>query len=284
MNTTEKTLNGKVIYSPKGAAKEYGRGGCNFYTGCPHDCQYCYLKRGLLSHSMGTTKVALKKCFQDEWHALEVFYKELLRDLEYLKQTGIFFSFSTDPLIEQTRTLTLLAAKFAVMQGVPVKILTKAADYREWITILGHLNKEHRRMIAFGFTLTGCDDMEPGAPSNAKRIRAMEELHFCGFRTFASIEPVINPRKSFEMIESSAHVCDLYLIGLLSGVKADYYDVEDIVRLFLLVKEMCEWSIHDIKVYWKESVRNYFRKHGWQIGDDSNFVEAEYDMFKEEKK
>lgn len=282
--TEEKKLNGKAIYSPKGAAAEYGKVGCNFYNGCPHNCSYCYLKRGVTSKTLGKTDVTLKKCFRDEQHALEVFHKELFRDLDYLKQTGIFFSFSTDPLIEQTRLLTLCAAKAAVAQGVPVKILTKAADFYEWICILGELREEQRRMIAFGFTLTGCDEMEPGAPSNVERIQAMEELHFCGFRTFASIEPVINPRKSFEMIESSAHVCDLYLIGLLSGVKADYYDIEDIVRLFLLVKEMCKWSIHDIKVYWKESVRNYFRKHGWQIGDDPNFVEAEYDMFKEEKK
>lgn len=279
MNTTEKALNGKAIYSPKGAAKEYGRVGCNFYTGCPHDCQYCYLKRGLLSHSMGTTKVALKKCFQDEWHALEVFYKELLRDVEYLKQTGIFFSFSTDPLIEQTRTLTLIAAKFAVMQGVPVKILTKAADYREWITILGHFSKEHRRMIAFGFTLTGCDDMEPGAPSNAKRIRAMEELHFCGFRTFASIEPVVNPSKSLEMIQATTEFCDLYLIGLRSGVKSTYYVPQELIELYCVVRVMHILNRNNFKVYWKESFRKYFEKHGLKIDSERHFVDADYNLF-----
>lgn len=277
--TTEKDLNGKAIYSPKGAAKEYGRVGCNFYTGCPHDCQYCYLKRGLLSHAMGTTNVTLKKCFQEEFHALEVFLKELNQDLEYLRQTGIFFSFSTDPLIEQTRTLTLLAAKFAVQQGVPVKILTKAADYREWITILGHLSKEHRRMIAFGFTLTGCDDMEPGAPSNAERIRAMEELHFCGFRTFASIEPVISPDKSLEMVQATAAFCDLYLIGLRSGVKSSYYVLEELARLYLGVKDEHAFSRNNFKVYWKESFRKYFEKHGVKIDSEHYFVDADYNLF-----
>ena len=29
-------INGKALYTPKGAALEYGRIGCNFYTGCPH--------------------------------------------------------------------------------------------------------------------------------------------------------------------------------------------------------------------------------------------------------
>lgn len=277
----EKKLNGKAIYSPKGAAAEYGKVGCNFYNGCPHNCSYCYLKRGVTSKTLGKTDVTLKKCFRNPQHALEVFHEELFRNLDYLKQTGIFFSFSTDPLIEETQLLTLCAAKAAVLQGVPVKILTKASGYREWTSILGELNEEQRRMIAFGFTLTGCDDMEPGAPSNAERIRAMEELHFYGFRTFASIEPVINPDKSFEMIQATLEFCDLYLIGLRSGVKKDYYVLEDIARLLISVREACIFHRRDIKVYWKESARNYFRKHGWTIGVNSCFVDSDYNLFKE---
>lgn len=280
----EKKLNGKAIYSPKGAAAEYGKAGCNFYNGCPHNCSYCYLKRGVTSKTLGKADVTLKKCFRNPQHALEVFHEELFRNLDYLKQTGIFFSFSTDPLIEETQLLTLCAAKAAVLQGVPVKILTKASGYREWTTILGELNEEQRRMIAFGFTLTGCDDMEPGAPSNAERIRAMEELHFYGFRTFASIEPVINPDKSFEMIQATLEFCDLYLIGLRSGVKKDYYVLEDIARLLISVREACIFHRRDIKVYWKESARNYFRKHGWAIGANSCFVESDYNLFKERTK
>lgn len=278
----KKILNGKAIYSPKGAAAEYGKAGCNFYNGCPHNCSYCYLKRGVTSKTLGKTDVTLKKCFHNEQHALEVFHKELFRDLDYLKQTGIFFSFSTDPLIEQTQLLTLCAAKAAVLQGVPVKILTKASGYREWTSILGELNEEQRRMIAFGFTLTGCDDMEPGAPSNAERIRAMKELHFCGFRTFASIEPVINPDKSLEIIGATTNHCDLYLVGLRSGVKSDYYKPEAVLRLYCQVMGMCVSLERPVKVYWKESVRNYFRKNEWEIGSYPNFVEADYNMFKQE--
>jgi len=39
----ELKINGHAIYTTKGAAREYGRVGCNFYTGCPHECEYCYL-------------------------------------------------------------------------------------------------------------------------------------------------------------------------------------------------------------------------------------------------
>ena len=62
----ELKINGKAIYSTKGAAREYGRIGCNFYTGCPHGCTYCYLKRGAPSKQLGSNVVQLKKCFKDE--------------------------------------------------------------------------------------------------------------------------------------------------------------------------------------------------------------------------
>lgn len=32
----------KPIYKPKGAAKEYGDYAINIYTGCPHNCFYCF--------------------------------------------------------------------------------------------------------------------------------------------------------------------------------------------------------------------------------------------------
>ena len=32
----------KPIYEPKGKAKEYGDLAINIYTGCPHNCFYCF--------------------------------------------------------------------------------------------------------------------------------------------------------------------------------------------------------------------------------------------------
>lgn len=31
----DKIIKGKALYTPNGAAREYGRIGCNFYKGCP---------------------------------------------------------------------------------------------------------------------------------------------------------------------------------------------------------------------------------------------------------
>lgn len=276
---TEKVINGKAIYSPKGSAREYGRVGCNFYTGCPHNCSYCYLKRGVLSHVMGGTEVKLKSCFDDLQDAYDVFLDEMAHNLDYLRQTGIFFSFSTDPLLEETRDLTLDSAIVAASNGINVKILTKAADADWWLHYIKGITKRTRSRMAFGFTLTGCDDMELGAPSNQKRIEAMADMRDAGYRTFASIEPIIDVRKSIDMIERTFEFCDLYLIGLRSGVKKDYYKAEDIARLYLRVKRICDCYPHKFRVYWKESFRKYFQQNGWEIDNKPYFVESDYNMF-----
>ena len=48
----------------------------------------------------------------------------------------------------------------------------------------------------------------------------MKELHSAGISTWASIEPVIDPDLSFEMIREMAGFCDHYKIGILSGKKS----------------------------------------------------------------
>lgn len=228
---TDKTIKGHALYTPKGAALEYARIGCNFYTGCPHECEYCYLKRGAPSKQLGGNVVRLKKCFKDEAHAADVFRYELDMNIEQCQKYGIFLSFTTDPLIEQTRNLTSIAITEAIMRYVPVWVLSKDAtfindecNFMAWMRVI---NPIYRDWIHFGFTLTGRDDMEPKASTNEERIQAMRRLHAMGFSTFASIEPVIDWRSAEEVVRKSILWCDHYKIGIRSGVKRNYYDPLD---------------------------------------------------------
>jgi DNA repair photolyase len=252
-------INGKAIYTTKGAAREYGRVGCNFYTGCPHECEYCYLKRGAPSKQLGGNVVQLKKCFKDEGDALEVFCKETRKHIDVLKQTGVFFSFTTDPMIPDTRDLTLSAINHCIYNDIPVKILTKDAtfiDYERFILNFGsNAFKEH---VFIGFTLTGRDDMEPKASSNMDRIEAMRELHNAGFKTWASIEPFIDWISARMVVDVSLKWCDHYKIGLRSGVKKDYYDL---VQSGFRLRELTELIFYEGKtVYLKESCRSLLHR------------------------
>jgi len=59
---------------------------------------------------MGQDKPQLKKCFKNETDAFEIFSKELDKNLGELQKHGLFFSFTTDPLLPETEMLTFWAA------------------------------------------------------------------------------------------------------------------------------------------------------------------------------
>lgn len=255
----ELKINGKSLYTTKGAAREYGRIGCNFYTGCPHNCTYCYLKPGAPSKQLGGTEVRLKKCFKDEMNAMTIFARETLGYLEQCRRHGIFFSFTTDPMLRETHLLTLRSAKFAIDCGIPVKILTKCANVPlSGNLLINDIEPENRTLLSMGFTLTGRDDMEPNADSNADRIDAMRRMKELGFKTFASIEPVIDWQHARMVIDLSLDYCDHYKIGLRSGVKKDYYDL---VAGGMNIRDLTDQIVKVGRtVYLKESTRALLRR------------------------
>ena len=278
-------LNGKALYTPKGAALEYAEVGCNLFTGCPHDCQYCYLKRGVLGPQLGSTEVKLKKCFKDVEDAVMTFCREIDKNLEYLQKVGVFFSFTTDPLIRETRETTKCCVLHANIRKIPVKLLTKNADFIDDEVFMSWMvMPEFRRdLVAFGFTLTGRDDMEPNASSNSKRIETMKRLHEMGFKTFASIEPVIDFESSFKMIQETAGFCDLFKIGLRSGVKDSCYEPSECAFFIGRVTGLCEKMGN--KVYWKESFYRFIQRHDQNesfeqaLSCSPNFVKSDYNIF-----
>ena len=48
----------------------------------------------------------MKKCFKNEEHALTIFCKEAYQNKEALQKHGLFFSFTTDPMLPETIELT----------------------------------------------------------------------------------------------------------------------------------------------------------------------------------
>ena len=265
------------VYAPNGKAGEYAKWAANFYVGCSNDCEYCYCKRGVLGHAMGGTTPTLKKCFKDDEDALRRFTANVQKYLPELRKHGIFFTFTSDPMLAETRDLHWTAAMYAVDQGINVKFLIKRADF---ITALHvhECSEEQKRRIAWGFTLTGCDDKEPNASTNDERIGAMMQLRAMGFKTFASIEPIIHLQSSADMIKQTIECCNLYKIGLISGKRE--YTPEDVKCFFGDTLKFVETynSEHkaNVKVYWKQSVREFIKLESC---DFPSFVESDYDLF-----
>lgn len=266
---------GKAIYQPNGKAGEYSGWACNFYNGCSNQCSYCYLQKGR-NAKIYTPTPTLQKAFKDEDDAVEQFGKEVLRNLSEIQKHGLFFSFTTDPLLPETMGLTAKAVRICMENGVNVKLLTKRADFVEpffdYLSAGGGFDEELcRKHVAFGFTLTGHDELEGNSSPNLDRISTMKLLHDRGYRTFMSAEPVIDPVSSLQVIKGTLGFCDLYKVGLLSG-KKDYgkTDVQGLVDELLKLPEKP-------KIYLKDSVVGMLKLDRSTLPD--NFVGSDYNMF-----
>lgn len=278
MKTEPTEFKGKAIYKPKGKAGEYAEWACNFYVGCSNGCDYCYLKKGRGAKVLGGDKPMLKKCFKNETHALEVFEKELKANLSELQKSGLFFSFTTDPLLEKTINLTYQSVRICMDFKIPVKVLTKRADWIDGYVIRNgnkyydfpnNIPYMNRQGIAFGFTLTGHDELEPNASTNAERIEAMRKIHEAGFKTFASIEPIIDIDSSAKMILQTKDFCDLYKVGLMAGVKYDWRDLRSLILMCAGINK---------RFYFKDSFIKQTKMNREDLPE--NCVNRDYNIFK----
>lgn len=245
-------FHGKAIYEPSGKAAEYSNWACNLYNGCPHSCTYCFNDHNIMAGTLGGNIVSLKKSLVDTETAFKIFVSELTKHREtIIKDGGLHFNFVSDPCLPETIELNFRCMDEAQSQGVFCKVLTKRADWLHHPSVQNALS--HKGLISVGFTLTGRDDLEPGASSNTERVHAMAELHNAGISTWASIEPVIDPALSFAMIVETLGFCDYYKIGILSG-KKEYTPQQ--IRDFVAKVQ----SLGHTSVYWKESLREFISK------------------------
>lgn len=278
----------KILSRPKGNAEEYGRWSVNPYLGCPHGCLYCYLKKGVWAKALGGNEVKLKNGLVSDDHAYHLAMAEILEHREeIIRDGGLFMSFVTDPCADETCNLFYRIASSAMQRDIPVTILTKST--RVWNHQLFYQMRSLRQFkknIAFGWTLTGYNKLEPYAPTNEARLRDMNFVHNEGFQVWASIEPVIDFDTSLCMIKLALDAgCRHFKIGLLTNntkVCRAKYDLQE-----------CLAFIHDVMwatestatVYWKQSVREFLGQEDFAratVGY-SHSVGKDYNMFREEE-
>ena len=206
-----------VIYEPSGEAREYSHLALNHYSGCGHGCTYCYVP-GIVKRGPGTLESKRHKFHADlgeKKDVLERLGKELPRYSGTDKR--VLLSFACDPYqpIEAARQLTGTILRMLSGCDVPFQILTKA----------GHLATRDLRLFgpndAFAVTLTtlnGRDaaEVEPGAAPPMERVQALKEAKSRGIETWVSLEPVLNPAWSLEIISRTHDFVDLYKIGTLN--------------------------------------------------------------------
>ena len=262
-----------AIYHPAGAAGEYAKYASNFFLGCYGNCKYCYNKQGPRAGTLGHSYITLKACFKSEIHAIEVFFNELFggngRTVRpEIQKHGIFFTFTTDPCLPETFPLHAAVAAEAVKLGVPIKFLTKFTDWQDseiWQDLKSI--PEAKENLSIGFTLTGRDDLEPGASSNRARIEGLRQVHADGFKNFTSIEPVVDPALSLSIIKECVGFVDLFMVGLESHKHYDKAVVAQFVDDLAAIPEKPT-------IYLKDSIMEYLDGRSRESYGD-NFVNAD---------
>lgn len=277
MEDKEKKWKGKAIYEPSGAAYEYCHWACNLYNGCTNKCDYCYNRHSMTAAVLGADKVSLKKVLKDETTAFCIFCEELDEMKKRMKPTdSLFFSFVSDPMLPQTRNLTMKCVMEALRNGVNVQILTKCTDWTNKVEEFVRPLIPYAKRVAIGFTITGMDYMETFCMNNtAERIKAMGKLKEYGITTFASVEPVIGIEYAIIAVRKAYPVCDMFKVGLVSkmGIKFSEEDVRSLVSRI-------NFAVHNATpVYWKKSVRDVV---GNEFCDAyANSVPSDFNLFGE---
>ena len=275
MEDKEKKWKGKAIYEPSGAAYEYCHWACNLYNGCTNKCNYCYNRHSMTAAVLGADKVSLKKALKDETTAFCIFCEELDEMKKRMKPTdSLFFSFVSDPMLPQTRNLTMKCVMEALRNGVNVQILTKCTDWTNKVEEFVRPLIPYAKLVAIGFTITGMDYMETFCMNNtAERIKAMGKLKEYGITTFASVEPVIGIEYAIIAVRKAYPVCDMFKVGLVSkmGIKFSEEDVRSLVSRI-------NFAVHNTTpVYWKKSVRDVV---GNEFCDAyANSVPSDFNLF-----
>ena len=180
------------------------------------------------------------------------------------KDGGIFFSFTCDPFdsyLANNNNITQWMLHTLVTSQIPVTILTKNVDwlYTEgWDRALTNspmIEPEYAEnlphCLTIGFTITGNDKLEPGAPSTEKRIEALRKLHDeYKIKTFVSLEPITSICTASEVIKKTYQITDEIRIGAQSPIKKDRYDPNEFFGFVTAVKFLardlpCRFMVKD---------------------------------------
>lgn len=287
--TKETPVKGALIYQPQGAAGEYAKWAINLYHGCSNGCTYCYNRRGVLSHVFGdkpelaapiirqrdkllneylkknnmTAHDAIKKGVVD--HESLVAARDIIsKDLEKIgidkirQDGGIFFSFTCDPFdIEADMFILQQVVLHLLFDRISVTILTKNVHWMQtvlWKRTLRDLTTDYKdiaRLLTIGFTITGKDKLEPGAPFTEERIEALRELHDKYMvKTFVSLEPITSIHTASEVIKKTYQFTDEIRLGAQSPIKKDRYDPNEFFGFVTAVKFLardllCRFMVKD---------------------------------------
>ncbi len=158
----------------------------NPYMGCQHNCSYCYAR--FMKRFTGHLEA------WGQFVDVKINAPDLLRREITKKKPGkVWISGVCDPYqpLEAKYKLTRQCLKILAQNNWPVIVQTRSPLVLRDIDIL-----KEGRDFEVGLSVTTADDsirklFEPDAPAIKDRVRALDELHKAGIRTYVMIAPML---------------------------------------------------------------------------------------------
>jgi len=158
----------------------------NPYVGCQHNCSYCYAR--FMKRFTG---------HREPWGQfvdVKINAPDLLKLEIGKKRTGrVWISGVCDPYqpLEGRYRLTRQCLEILVRNHWPVVVQTRSPLVLRDVDLL-----KEGRDVDVGLSITTTDDeirkvFEPNAPPVAARVKALDDLHQAGIRTYAMIAPIL---------------------------------------------------------------------------------------------
>jgi DNA repair photolyase len=199
----------KVIYQPKGRAKEYGELALNIYNSCNFACTYCYVP-AVLKKDRGT--------FHNAVQTRDNLLEKVERDCQSgLIDRPIHCCFTCDPYqdidleLQTTREVLKLFKKY----NINFQMLTKGGMRAARDFDLYKPGDSFGTTLAFLPYNRYAEYFEPhNNPSD--RFESLFTAHDKGIKTWVSLEPVIYPSDTLELIRITHSYVDLYKVGKLN--------------------------------------------------------------------
>ena len=158
----------------------------NPYTGCQHNCSYCY------AHFM--KRFTGHKEPWGQFVDVKANAPDLLRlEIKRKRPGRVWMSGVCDPYqpLEAKYKLTRQCLEILVQNNWPVTVQTRSPLVLRDLDIL-----QKGKDFEVGLSITTAEDgirklFEPNAPPIQARVKALDEIHQAGIKTFAMIAPIL---------------------------------------------------------------------------------------------
>jgi DNA repair photolyase len=240
--------------------KEWAPHSRNIFTGCAHDCKYCYAREMALRYG---------KCEYREFWSTMVLNEKALNEKPSKLKGRIMFP-TTHDIFPDDIEGTIAYLRGWLNTGNEILIVTK--PHIGVIEELCDAFTDYRDAIIFRFTIGSTDNnalsfWEPGAPDFQERLFCLKYAYMTKYKTSVSIEPYLDGTVLAVVRHVYPYVTDTIWIGLMNQINRRVdtkgWSEKDINMLDYTINcQKPKWvryfynALKDVpKIRWKDSIR-----------------------------